>query len=205
MSQSAPSAIPPDEDLEAAFAPYIGAAGEVVNAWNRLQETLKDVFAAITKIPRDMAFAIWHSSRSDSLQRNMLRAAIAATDDNEPWVIRLPNAKSDLLLLLKKADKVGQIKNDAIHAPVSLAIDRGKLIIIPFYFNGNPRAKNVQNKDIVTEFERCRDEAYILKEFAENAKTSINSSSYEWPDKPALLIPPEKQKRKRRDRQAHQG
>jgi hypothetical protein len=205
MPQSPPSAIPPDEDLEAAFAPYIRAAGEVVNAWNRLQETLKDVFATITKMPRDMAFAIWHSSRSDSLQRDMLRAAIAATGDNEPWVIRLPNAKSDLLLLLQKAGKIGEIRNDAIHAPVSLALDGGKLIIIPFYFNGNPRAKNLQNKDIVAEFERCRDEAYVLKEFAEKAETSINFPSYAWPDKPALLIPPKKQKRTHRAHQAHQG
>ena len=205
MSQSAPSAIPPDEDLEAAFAPYIRAAGEVVNAWNRLQETLKDVFAAITKMPRDMAYAIWHSSRSDSTQRDMLRAAIAATDNNEPWVVRLPTAKSDLMLLLQKAGKISEVRNDDIHAPVSLALDGGKLIIIPFYFNGNPRAKNLQNKDVVAEFGRCRDEAYILKEFAEKAERSINFPSYAWPDKPALLIPVEKQKRIRRGRQVHQG
>jgi hypothetical protein len=204
MSRGVRSAIPPDDDLEVAFSPYIRAAGEVVNAWNRLQETLKDVFATITKMPRDMSHAIWHSSRSDSIQRDMLRAAIASTKDDEPWVVRLPNARRDLLLLLQKAGKISETRNDAIHAPVGLALDGGKLVITPFYFNGNPRAKNLQNKDVIAEFWRCRDEAYILREFAEKAETSINFASYAWPDKPALLVPPEKQKRIRRDRQAHQ-
>lgn len=205
MSRSAPSAVPPDDDLNAAFAPYIEAAGEVVNAWNRLQEALKGVFAAITKMPRDMAYAIWHSSRSDSSQREMLRAAIAATSDDEPWMARLPDAKRDLMLLLQKAGKTGQTRNDAIHAPISLALDGGKLVVIPVYFNGNPRAENLKDKDIISEFNRCRDEAYILKEFADKAQTAINFPSYAWPDKPALLIPPEKRKRTRRVRQSPQG
>ena len=200
MSRPAQSAVPPDDALKAAFAPYIEAAGEVVNAWNRLHETLKDVFAAVTKMPREMAYAIWHSCRSDSLQREMLRAAIAATSDKEPWVVRLPEAKSDLMLLLQRASKTGEIRNDAIHAPVSLALDGGKLVIIPVYFNGNPRAEKLKDKDIVAEFKRCRDDASILQEFAEKAVTAINFPRYPWPDKPALLIPPEKQKRIRRTR-----
>src|SRR3954454_14531805 len=102
MNEDAPP-LPPDNS--AAFAPYIQAAGGVVDAWNRLHETLKYLFVAVTKMPENVGYAVWHSARSDSGQRDMLRAAIAATSDQEPWVIRFPTAKDDLYALLQKANK----------------------------------------------------------------------------------------------------
>jgi hypothetical protein len=200
MSNGTRSAIPTAEEGEKKFAPYIAATGRVVDAWNRLQETLKDVFAAVTKMPSPMAYAIWHSSRSDLSQRAMLRAAIRATRDNEPWVERLPRAKGDLMDLLRKADKLGEERNDAVHAPVSLSLRGGKLVIVPFYFNGNPRAVNLKNKDIVAEFSRLCDDAYALKDYAEKAEAAVTVPSRAWPDKPSLLIPPETQKRIRPSR-----
>jgi hypothetical protein len=187
-----PSATVPSYDaLEAAFAPYITAAGEVVNAWNKLQKQLSLVFVATTGMPKDMATAIWHSVRSDAVQRDMLNAAIVETNP-DIWKGRLSSAKDDLERLLKVANKLSKARNDAIHAPVALAIDNGKLIPFPNYFHGNPRAKNLKGKDIVTEFRRLRDNANTLREFAEKAETALNHASYAWPDRPALLEPPPK-------------
>jgi hypothetical protein len=36
--QSLSTAVPADDVLEVAFAPYTKVAGEVINAWNKLQE-----------------------------------------------------------------------------------------------------------------------------------------------------------------------
>jgi hypothetical protein len=203
---SAPnSPAPRDEGPAAVFAPYIQATGEVVDAWNRLHETLKYLFVAVTKMPENIGYAVWHSARSDSVQREMLRAAIDATGDKEPWVVRLPTAKDDLKAFLKKANKIGETRNDAIHAPVSLAKSNGRLVIVPFYFNGNPRAENLRNKDILTEFNRCRDEAYMLNAFADHAEAAIKFPSRAWPDKPSLLIQPEKKKGRDSARQIRQG
>jgi hypothetical protein len=194
--QSVSAVVPDDDELEAAFAPYTQAAGEVINAWNKLQEQFNRLFVALTAMPRDMATAIWHSARCDSLQRQMLTAALAATPD-EKWTGRLSAGKDDIRALIRCASDLAEDRNDAIHAPVSLAIDGAKLVPIPVYFNGNPRAKRLKGKDILVEFRRCRDTANLLREFAEKVETALSFPSYAWPDKPALLIPSPKKNRVR--------
>jgi hypothetical protein len=178
-----PNVVPPDDELNAAFTPYIVAAGEVVNSWNKLQEQLNLVFAAITGMPKDMATSIWHSLRSDSLQRDMLLAAIAAV----PHDGRLAIILSNLIALVKHANALAQDRNNAIHAPVSLAIGNGKLVPFPVHFHGDRLAKRLLGKNIILEFNRCRDETNVLKEYAEKIETALKFPSYALPDKPALL------------------
>jgi hypothetical protein len=178
-----PNVVPPDDELNAAFTPYIVAAGEVVNSWNKLQEQLNLVFAAITGMPKDMATSIWHSLRSDSLQRDMLLAAIAAV----PHDGRLAIILSNLIALVKHANALAQDRNNAIHAPVSLAIGNGKLVPFPVHFHGDRLAKRLLGKNIILEFNRCRDETNVLREYAEKIETALKFPSYALPDKPALL------------------
>jgi hypothetical protein len=185
---------PSDDIIEDAFLPYIRTIGSVVNAWNHLQEQMNKLFIAVTGMSSEVATAIWHSARSDSLQRDFLAAAVRATPDDK-WLSRSSSAKSDLILLINCANKLSEIRNDAVHAPVSLAIDNAKLVIIPTYFSGNPRAVRLKGKDIVKEFEDLTDKAQILKQFASDAETAIIFESYPWPEKPALLIPPQKKSR----------
>jgi hypothetical protein len=142
-----------DEELEAAFAPYINAAGQVVHSWNQLQESLGKLFAAITG-KASMALAIWHTPHSDRTQRDMLTAAINETSD-EKWKGYSHTAKADILALVAVANGVADRRNNAIHAPVSLAIDRRKLVPIPIYFHGNPRALRLKDKDVIMEFNVC--------------------------------------------------
>jgi hypothetical protein len=203
--QSVSATVPGDDAFDTGFAPYITAVGEVVNAWNKMQEQLNKLFVAVTGMSSGMASSIWHSVRSDSLQRDLLAAAVRATP-NEKWASRHPEAKADLLALLACAERLSQQRNDAIHAPVSLAIDKDKLVPIPVYFFGNPRAKRLKGKDVINEFRQCRDDAFTLKEFAEKAETALSFASYAWPDKPALLEPPPKKTQANNpDRQARKG
>jgi hypothetical protein len=96
-------------------------------------------FAAVTSNGK-IALAIWYTPHSDRTQRDMLTAAINETLD-EKWARYSPTAKADILALVSEADSVADRRNDAIHAPVSLAIDKRKLVIIPLYFHGNPYSK----------------------------------------------------------------
>lgn len=189
------------DDAEDAFAPYLKAVGEVVNAWNKLQDQLLKIFLSITGMPQDMAAAVWHAPRSDSVQRDMLRAALRATPDDK-WSGRLATARDDIFSLLNRADKLSEERNDAVHAPVSLAIDGDKLVPFPMYFFGHPKAIRLKGKDIVPEFKRCKDAAITLREYAEKIETGLNFSTYPWPDKPALLAPQQAKNQTNPSRQA---
>ncbi|HWX76078.1 MAG TPA: hypothetical protein VNY32_01305 [Candidatus Acidoferrales bacterium] len=147
---TAAATLPLDEQLEDAFAPYITAAGQVVHHWNQLQERLGKLFAAVTGKGK-VALAIWYAPLSDRTQRDMLTAAIKQTSDDE-WNRYSSTAKADILALVSEADSIADRRNDAIHAPVSLAINKRKLVVIPIYFHGNRRALKLRDKDIITEF-----------------------------------------------------
>jgi hypothetical protein len=179
--ESAPATVPPDDELEAAFAPYITAAGQVVHHWNQLQERLGRVFAAAIG-NRKIALAIWYTPHSDRAQRDMLTAAINETLDDK-WKRYAPTAKADILALVSAANSLADRRNDAIHAPVALAINKHKLTIISVYFHGNPRALKLKGKDIVNEFNLCISLTRELYQYAEKIETAINfSSHYAWPD-----------------------
>lgn len=178
--------VPADDDLDSAFRPYISAVGSVIHASNQLQEFLGQLFVAVTGISRDVALAVWYSSRSDGAQRLMLRAAASATSDDR-WGKQLPKAKEDLVWLVDEASTLAEHRNDAAHAPVSLAIDQGALIPLPYYFHGNPRAIKLKNKDIIAEFARCQTSANLLREFAGQIESALHfPASYPWPDRPSL-------------------
>jgi hypothetical protein len=189
--QSASTTVPPDDELEAAFAPYITAAGQVVHHWNQLQESLGKLFAAVTE-KGSMALAIWYTPHSDRAQRDMLIAAIHETSDDK-WTLYSKTAKAEILALVAEANSLADRRNDAIHAPVSLAIDKRRLVPIPIYFRGNPRALKLKGKDIIKEINACVERAKTLREYTEKLETAINfSTRYAWPDTPTLLEPKRK-------------
>ena len=192
MSEDYSKTVPSDEAFDAAFEPYIKAAGEVVNAWNKMQEQLNLVFVEVTGMSKDMATSIWHSVRSDSLQRDMLLAAVdAILQDEDPKKrdTRMERILADLTDLVKHANKLAEDRNNAIHAPVSLAIDNGRLVPHPVHFHGNRLAKRLIGKNIILEFNRCHDEAKALREYADKIQTAFAFPSYTLPDRAALLDP----------------
>jgi hypothetical protein len=94
---------PTDEEVKAEFDAYTNAVGKVVHAWNYLHERLGRLFVRLVNAPdRNVTAAVWYSTYSDRVQRDMLQAAIIAS--NEIVWTRLPiHAKDDLLWLMKHA------------------------------------------------------------------------------------------------------
>src|SRR6202035_2579226 len=63
------------------FRPLALELGWLLYEWNRLHESLAEIFAAVL-CPNEsavVALAVWHSARSDLAQREMLLAAVIAT------------------------------------------------------------------------------------------------------------------------------
>ena len=171
--------------IDAKMAPYVAALGRVAHSWNYLQEALGQLFCGVTGLESVVGEAIWHSTTNDRAQREMLRAAIMASTQ-ERLAVELPKAKDDIKWLLDRADSVAEQRNTAIHAPMSLVLGNKEIELHPLAYHGNPRARKLVGKDILTEFdwyEKCAD---ALTDFARAARRAIAGDSAPWPEKPQM-------------------
>jgi hypothetical protein len=166
--------LPTDEETKSAFEVYTLALGKVAHAWNYLHEKLAQLFCVITESERAISLAIWYSTTNERAQRDMLKAAVAAVN-LERWE-KLPKAKEDLKWCLDKVDVLAGHRNNAVHAPCSLYIgggnDGGSEMGAAF-FQGHPRAKELQGKKVLIEFDWCERYAETLTRFAQKLESAI--------------------------------
>ena len=177
---------PTDEERVPAFERYTTAVGKVVYAWNYLQEKLAVLFSFTSVLDRDAALIKWYSVRSDRRQRDFLRASF---DDMPSHHWPSLDARGDLDWLLDVIDEFAEDRNDAIHAPASLYIrnsEDGGHAMGPAFFNGNPRAKNLIGKDLLSVFAWCERYAEALSRYVMLVETGLKDHSYPWPDRPLL-------------------
>jgi len=89
-----------------AFEPYVAAVGRLNYAWNNLHETLSKLFVAIASptLP-NIILSVWHSTRSDRGQRDMLLAALVASPEDR-WSPRLPGPRNALIWLVQRVDEL---------------------------------------------------------------------------------------------------
>lgn len=186
--------LPTDEETEAAFEAYTLALGKVAHAWNYLHEKLAQLFCAITESERAISLAIWYSTTNERAQRDMLKAAVAAVK-LERWE-KLPKAKEDLKWCLNKVDELAGHRNNAVHAPCSLYVgggNDGSSEMGAAFFQGHPRAKELQGKKVLIEFDWCERYAETLTRFAQKLESAIAyPGRYSWPNRPSLPSRPAK-------------
>jgi hypothetical protein len=190
---SAPSATEPNiearvsfEDTIEPFDAYVAAVGRVAYAWNYLHERLGVLFVAVTGMERNVALSIWYSVKSDRAQRDMLKAAIDAT--NSERSTKWPEAPDDLKWLLERANELAEARNNAVHAPCSLYINGSASQMRASFFDGNPRAKNLMGKELLVEFTWCERFAEALSRFAEMMGPAIAlPDRFPWPQRPKIL------------------
>lgn len=182
--------LPSTNDVEiatAVFKPYFDAVGRVVHTWNNLQEQLAVLFCRVTGMSNEIGIAVWHSTNNDRAQREMLRAAVTATD--EEWSERYPKAKKDIGWLLAEADKLAMRRNNVVHAPCYVGLrSKSELEIVPLAMSGNPRAKALHGKDILTEFAWYEETAEKLRGFARWTDAALSLENFEWPVKPSMPV-----------------
>jgi hypothetical protein len=190
-----------DRFTERQFAPYVTAIGQSVLAWNSLQEMLGWTFEIIlfgtiatadnNQIPQ--ARGAWNSLNSDRDKRRLLRAAAA-----RPTKIQqrnYPHLYEDVKWILDRIDELENDRNNAVHSPLMLmsakysAILRSAGIVervIPDSIRGDRRALNMQDKELLAEFRRCRDTALVLRDFVTEIDRALRAVGYAWPERPSL-------------------
>ena len=149
----------------------------------------RQLFALVREGDRRDILTEWYAIRSDTRQREKLRCAIAETTSGT-WK-KSPRAPDDLKWLLDRADKLANDRNNAIHAPCSLYL-RGDgssevMAAVRSANAGNRRAKNLEGKDLLTEFYWCAAYAVRLGQFAGMLAPAMASPGHhEWPERPKI-------------------
>jgi hypothetical protein len=172
-----------------AIEAYCVAVGLVIYEWNDLHEKLGRLFAVVRGGGRREPLTEWYAIRSDTRQRETLRSAIAETTSDR-WK-KSPRAPDDLKWLLDGVNKLANDRNNPIHAPCSLYL-RGdgssEVMAAVRSANGaNRRAKNLEGKDLLTEFHWCAAYALRLGQFAGMLAPAMASpDNYEWPKRPKI-------------------
>ena len=111
--------------------------GLVAMEWNSIHHRLSLIFARVTGLNYDVAFAIWNSIRNDSTQRNMLRKATEEVYKEKEHL----KIKKKISRLLQRLDAKSGNRNSSIHCPFALLIEDGDLKVIPNELSNNGLAK----------------------------------------------------------------
>jgi hypothetical protein len=178
---------PSEHTADRPFAPFAIEIGELTRSWNIFQENLGEIFAWIVNdLNPNIPLAVWYSTQNDRAQREMLRRAYAsfgAVNNRQH-----PKAKEDIKWLLDRCDSLAEQRNDALHAPLMLAISEpNKTIeVVPAYFLGNPRAIKLKNKNILEELRWYRESAETLRQYALSISFHLRTDGTSWPERPLM-------------------
>ena len=122
-------------DVRPALAKYAALVGEVTYASNAMHATFFLLFQMLFDMRQsDSVGAIWHSLRSDDLQRNVLKAAVEKSHKlrNRP--------KNAFIWAINKAGKLAEYRNAAIHTAFEYGPDgKGGFVIEPSDWAVEPR------------------------------------------------------------------
>lgn len=181
------SKLPSAEEINAitkALQSYFIALGRVAHSWNHLHEELGKVFCAVAGLDLSVGMAIWHKLRSDFSQREILQGAITAKVSDTDWDLAHPGALNGVTFLLTETQSLSDKRNDAIHAPCHVLPGATEFEITPISYFGNPRARKLIGKDILSEFDWYERWANAIKSHATEVRLAIDSGTHTWPKKP---------------------
>ena len=179
---------------------YAMAVGRVSGAWNYLHQTLGGFFAVVVGGDAELVLAAWRSFENDRAQREMLRATITAAslrvaslrNADHPKVASLlrwkhtPKAPDDLLWVLNRADALSDVRNDAIHALVSMHVGAEIAIGPAFPLRGKRERKLFANaakgRKLLDDFAKCVQDTDALSVFVRRATFALaEPDRQEWP------------------------
>src|SRR5262245_46388317 len=140
------------------FRPYVVAIGEAAVAWNGLHEAFRCLFTTIGNDDFPSSAAMWYSLRSDRAQRQLITALARNAYELGQMGAHIFDR---IAWLMKQADKLAAVRNDAIHTPlISSRSD-----VQPDLRGGHANALNLLNKDLLSEYRWCRDMGVTLTDF----------------------------------------
>jgi hypothetical protein len=130
--------------------------GKLVRRWSWLHEQLAGVFQLASGTEKSIAYAIWHSSKSDAAQRDMLKAALNASIEELKKLPADDHTKfqqavfGEYIWITDEIGRKSYTRNDLIHSPISLYFAAGAVqfeaVVTDAY--SNPRAKTMKGKEL---------------------------------------------------------
>jgi hypothetical protein len=203
---------------ERGYKPYTSVIGQLVLAWNDLHERLGFLFIAILNHraaefdAKDVApehegefeshqieriSGIWSSSQFDRPKRAMLESLINHVIQYD--LRAFPKFTNDLTWILSEANKLEDIRNNAVHTPlrwigdspiVRAFMSAHDVEVYPSVSLGNQRAvklaKQNLRKDLVRQFRWARDASLVLRDFTILIHRALTVEGAPWPHRPSL-------------------
>ena len=164
---------------------FAAGVGKVMWAWNYSHSAFATLFNAIVAGPHgNIGYALWHSQKSDSGQRDLLRAAADEKFSRNKLILRR------IRWALNTAGQLSALRNDAAHMATAWTVGKSPPEIVP-----NPTATApVRYKRITSheDFEKLlthlRGDLIALAHFtfALNAIVLIPDFGYPLPRRPRL-------------------
>ena len=144
--------------IEEKYRPIAEAVGLIAMDWNSIHNRLGRIFARVTGLGEDVAYAIWNSIENDRIKRKILKnAAIAVYNDELQY-----EAKINIIQLIYSIDKFSAKRNSSIHCPFTILMENGEMKIIPDHFVQNKHAEKLKDLDILTELQGRIHELEVL-------------------------------------------
>jgi hypothetical protein len=149
-------------------------------------------FAVVIGGNIELVLAAWDSIENDRAKREMLKATIKAASP-ECWPgrwIQTPNAPDDLLWVLKRADALSEVRNDAAHALVSLHIGTEITMGVTSPSSRGKRERKLRDNErrgrkLLDEFAKCEQDTEALSAFVGEAFSALNQpDGRKWPPRP---------------------
>ncbi len=185
---------------EKAFKPYALGIGQAALAWNTLHERLGFLFCALLGhsddqygfgYASDRSVGLWNSAVYDRPKRDLLKSVVQAMSEEDRK--KHPERYAGLTWLLIEAEKLEQVRNNAIHAPLSLPFSAAtakrmgvRQYVAPDTNLKNRRALKLEGKDLLSEYRWLRDCALTLRDYARNAERVLTREGRTWPVIPRL-------------------
>jgi hypothetical protein len=186
---SEPSARPFDKRFE----PVAREIGFLLRDWNYLQEKLSDLFVTLV-VPKDegLARAIWYAVGNDHYQREMLRGAathVFGSTSTDQQAKDNAAILADINWIIEKSKALGSQRATTVHAPLAPLLDE-PFGFIAHHLSGNPFAKKLQGKDLLSEFKLYHARALLLHDYAEKITEWLRDGrSWPFPKRPAWITP----------------
>jgi hypothetical protein len=163
------------------YRPYAQALGEIALVWNDFHVTLSDLFWAVSKVPNGlMPDAIWNSLKSDRSQREALKSLVELKIDGHNLSLE---TREEILWVLKKADSLEDLRNDALHAPM---YNSESGMVFAWHHLGNKRAKKLEGKNLIAEYNWFYETTLVLREYTQKLSGNLRFPSDPVPARPKL-------------------
>ncbi len=174
---------------ERQFEPFIRAIGQSTLLWNDLHEWLGHLYTiAMGAGYVTVYLRAWNAITNDRAKRDMLLAAAQFTfvDEAGRFQTDLQRKSFDAIkYLCDESRKLEDDRNNAIHAPLRSSYTGRREVYAASAF-GNIRARNLENKYLLKEYERLRDTARLLRNYAAEVHDPMCGKPLAWPDTPKL-------------------